>query len=176
MPLCNWRQKTSVFCFSACSVTQSCLILCDSLDYSLPGSSVDVISQARILECFAISSCRGSFPSRDSTHISCVSFIGSGFFVEPSGKPLIAFVHKWYLDKIYHWGSCSPKKKNFLLPSDIALICWIDMPSLCKKYMQWQKLINKLEMMMGCYEYRISRCRNNHRIHRELALSVFTSI
>ena len=113
MPLCNWRQKTSVFCFSAYSVTQSCLILCDSLDYSLPGSSVYVISQARILECFAISSCRGSFPSRDSTHISCVSFIGSGFFVEPSGKPLIAFVHKWYLDKIYHWGSCSPKKKTF---------------------------------------------------------------
>ena len=33
---------------NACA--QSCLTLCDSLDYSLPGSSVHGISQARILE------------------------------------------------------------------------------------------------------------------------------
>ena len=31
-------------------VTQLCLILCDPLDYSLPGSSVNEIVQARILE------------------------------------------------------------------------------------------------------------------------------
>ena len=31
----------------ACSVIQSCLTLCDPLDYSLPGSSVHGISQAR---------------------------------------------------------------------------------------------------------------------------------
>ena len=31
-------------------VTQSCLILCDPMDYSLPGSSVLGILQARILE------------------------------------------------------------------------------------------------------------------------------
>ena len=37
---------------------QSCLILCDSMDCSLPGSSVHGISQARILECVAISSSR----------------------------------------------------------------------------------------------------------------------
>ena len=30
---------------------QSCLTLCDPLDYSLPGSSVYGILQARILEC-----------------------------------------------------------------------------------------------------------------------------
>ena len=33
----------------ACSVAQSCLTLCDSVDYSLPGFSVHGISQARIL-------------------------------------------------------------------------------------------------------------------------------
>ena len=36
-------------------VTQSCLTLCDPMDYSLPGSSVHEILQARILEWVAIS-------------------------------------------------------------------------------------------------------------------------
>ena len=36
-------------------VTQSCLILCDPMDYSPPGSSVHGISQARILRWVAIS-------------------------------------------------------------------------------------------------------------------------
>ena len=56
----------------ACSVAQSCLTLCDSMDYSLPGSSVHGIFQARILEWVAISSSRGSFSPRDWTHISCI--------------------------------------------------------------------------------------------------------
>ena len=38
-----------------CLVTQSCLILCNPMDCSLPGSSVHGISQARILEWVAIS-------------------------------------------------------------------------------------------------------------------------
>ena len=32
-------------------VAQLCLTLCDPMDYSLPGTSVRRISQARILEC-----------------------------------------------------------------------------------------------------------------------------
>ena len=39
----------------ACSVTQLCLALCNPVDCSPPGSSVDGISQARILEWVAIS-------------------------------------------------------------------------------------------------------------------------
>ena len=39
---------------------------------SPPGSSVDGISQARILEWVAISFCRGSYPLRDRTHIFCI--------------------------------------------------------------------------------------------------------
>ena len=38
-----------------CSVTQLCLTLCDSIDWSPPGFSVHGISQARILEWAAIS-------------------------------------------------------------------------------------------------------------------------
>ena len=39
----------------ACSVAQSCLTLCNAIDYNLPDSSVYGISQAKILECVAIS-------------------------------------------------------------------------------------------------------------------------
>ena len=50
---------------------QLCLILCDPTDYSLPGSCVHWILQARILECVAISFSRGSSQPRDPTCISC---------------------------------------------------------------------------------------------------------
>ena len=54
-----------------CSVVQLCLTLCDLIDYSLPGSSVHGISQARILEWVAICSSRGSSRPRDQTCASC---------------------------------------------------------------------------------------------------------
>ena len=47
-----------LFCFlklQMCLVTQSCLTLCDSMDCSLPGTSVHGILQARILEWVVIS-------------------------------------------------------------------------------------------------------------------------
>ena len=39
---------------------QSCLTLCDPMDYSLPGSSVHGILQARVLEWVAVPVSRGS--------------------------------------------------------------------------------------------------------------------
>ena len=54
-------------------VIQSCLTLCDSLDYSLPGSSVHGILQARILEWVAIPFSRGSSRPRDRTRVSCIA-------------------------------------------------------------------------------------------------------
>ena len=48
-----------------CSVVQSCLTLCDSMDCSLPGSSVHGISQARRPEWVAISFSRGTSQLRD---------------------------------------------------------------------------------------------------------------
>ena len=41
-----------------CVCVQSCMTLCDPMDYSLPGSSVQGVFQARILEWVAISSSR----------------------------------------------------------------------------------------------------------------------
>ena len=51
---------------------QSCLTLSDTMDRSLPGSSVHGIFQARILEQVAISSSRESFQTRDWTSVSCI--------------------------------------------------------------------------------------------------------
>ena len=44
---------------------------CDPMDCSPPGFSVYGFSQARILECIAISFSRGSSPPRNQTCISC---------------------------------------------------------------------------------------------------------
>ena len=53
--------------------TQLCPTLCDPMDYSRPGSLVQDISQARILEWVAIFFCRGCSWLRDQTCGSCVS-------------------------------------------------------------------------------------------------------
>ena len=58
-------------------VTKFCPTLCDPMEDSPPGSSFHGISQARIQECVAIFSSRGSFQLRDRT---CVSYLAGGFF------------------------------------------------------------------------------------------------
>ena len=49
------------------------LTLCDPMDYSPPGSSVQGILQAKILEWVAIPFSRGSSQLRDQTRISCIA-------------------------------------------------------------------------------------------------------
>ena len=51
-------------------VAQLCRTLCDTMDCSLPGSSVHEILQARILEWVAIPFFRGSSWPRDWTRVS----------------------------------------------------------------------------------------------------------
>ena len=58
-----------------CAQSLSLIWLCDPMDHSPPGSSVQGIFQARIMEWVAISSSRGSFWPREWTHISCVSCV-----------------------------------------------------------------------------------------------------
>ena len=60
---------------SVCSVARLFLTLCDPMDYSLSGSSVHAVSQARTLERAAVSSSRGSCRHRDRTSVSWVSCI-----------------------------------------------------------------------------------------------------
>ena len=66
-------------------VIQSCLTLCDPMDYSLRGLFVHGVFQARILEWVAIYFSRESSQLRDLTCISCTA--GRFFTTEPSGSP-----------------------------------------------------------------------------------------
>ena len=54
-----------------CSVTKLCLTPCNPTDYSLAGSSIHGISQARILEQVAVSFSRRSSWTRNWTRVSC---------------------------------------------------------------------------------------------------------
>ena len=54
-------------------VIQSRQTLCDSMDCSLPGSSVHGILQARILNLVAFPFSRKSFQLRDQTWVSCTA-------------------------------------------------------------------------------------------------------
>ena len=70
--------KSCVESLCACMCAKSfqlCPSLCDPMDHSLPGFSVDGILQWKILEWVAMPSSRGSFWPRHWTHIS-VSCIG----------------------------------------------------------------------------------------------------
>ena len=62
-----WVRKVKV------KVAQLCLTLCDPVDWSLPGSCVHGILQARILEWVAISFSRGSSRPRNWTQVSCTA-------------------------------------------------------------------------------------------------------
>ena len=69
-------------------VPQSCLTLCDPMDCGPPGSSVDGILQARILEWVATSFSRGTSRPRHGTRVSCItgrSFLNHGLREAPVG-------------------------------------------------------------------------------------------
>ena len=88
--MATYRTIVSVKQDKVCKVTFLLLLslsptLFHPMDYSLPGSSVREISQARILEWVAISYFGDLFYSRDGTHISYIA--GRFFTAEPSGMP-----------------------------------------------------------------------------------------
>ena len=66
----------STYMFLRAKSLQSCSILCDTMDCSLPGSSVLGILQTTMLEWVAFSSSRGSSQPRDRTHIFYISYTG----------------------------------------------------------------------------------------------------
>ena len=53
-------------------VAKLCATICNIMEYSSPGSSIHRLSQARMLEQVAISSCKGPSQPRDQTHVSCI--------------------------------------------------------------------------------------------------------
>ena len=72
LPVDNWQREPRPF-QSDGTHAHSVARLCPTpMCWSLPGSSVHGILQARILEWVAISSSRGSFQPRDQTQVSCI--------------------------------------------------------------------------------------------------------
>ena len=76
-----------IYVLSCAKSLQLCLILCDSVDCSPPGSAVHGVLQARILEWGAVSFSRGSSQARNGTQVSCIGR-QIVFTTEPPGKPL----------------------------------------------------------------------------------------
>ena len=71
-------------CVRACVLSCSVMSNCSSMDYTLTGSSVHRIFQARILE---ISFSRGYSPVKDQTVSLASPALAGGFFTTvPSGK------------------------------------------------------------------------------------------
>ena len=80
--------------FAVSLVTQSCLTLCDSMDCSLPGSSVHGILQARLLEWVAMPSFRGSYqpgiePRSPEFSPSCTEILKTHFSHQSSPYLLV---------------------------------------------------------------------------------------
>ena len=73
------------------SCAPSCLILCDPMDCSPPGSSVHGILQARILELGAVPSPRGSSQPRAPTRAP-PALAGGFFTTAPSRKPFLSSI------------------------------------------------------------------------------------
>ena len=59
--------------FAVCMCVCVSPTLCDPMDCSLPGSSVQGILWAQIVEWVAIPSSRGSLQPRDQTLVSCLT-------------------------------------------------------------------------------------------------------
>ena len=100
-------QILNFLCVCAKSL-QSRPTLCNTMDCSLPGSSVHGILQSKILEWVDLPSSRGSFQPRDRTFISCILHLQVGSLpLAPPGKPpkLLSFVlfriHQSGSDRLY---------------------------------------------------------------------------
>ena len=112
-----------------CLVAQSCPILWDPMDCSLPGTSVHRIFQARVLEWVAIPFSRGSSWPRDRIPVFCTAgrFLtiwatrevpvvpenGLNILLQSSERPRRAFHEKFMCKLKYEW--CVPKWKNCIL-------------------------------------------------------------
>ena len=87
----HYSARKGLFMLSVCVCVFShfsCVwLFCDPMDYSLPGSSVHGILQARILEWVTMPSSRGFFQPRDQTCSSCIA--GGFFTTESPGKSML---------------------------------------------------------------------------------------
>ena len=92
-PIVSLLGKRILFHCLCAKLLQSYLTLCDPIDCNPPGSSVNVILQARILEWVAISFSTGSSQCRNQTNVSYISCVGRLvlYHQRQLGKPILCY-------------------------------------------------------------------------------------
>ena len=129
-------------------VTQSCPTLCDPVDCSLPGSSVNGILQARILKWVTVPFSRWSSQPRDWTH---VSHIAGGFFTvwatRGPSKQSIWFLQMWLVPSCLCSLLSAPCKVLHFL--SFILACW----SPCSSFRIISDAPRILEAFLGLSNY-----------------------
>ena len=118
VPYC-WRRRLTPHLSKWSEVTQSCPTLCNPMDYSLPGSSVHGILQARVLEWVAISFSRGSSQPRDWTWVSHI--VGRRFTVWATRDMFIMPCNIPFFSKIIH--DCETNTFLGQINSETKTIC-----------------------------------------------------
>ena len=81
---------------------QSCLALCDPMDCRPPGSSVQGILQARILEWVALPSSRGSSRPRGRSWVSCTA--NRFFTIWATRETLMSWSYSPSPQSAFSWG------------------------------------------------------------------------
>ena len=84
--------------------------LCDPIECNLPGSSINGMFQAKILEWAAISSSRGSFRSRDRNQVSCSSCFSSQILYHWATWEALNNIEVFPNPGSYVWGTVRPNK------------------------------------------------------------------
>ena len=103
-------------------VAQSCLSLCDTMDYAVKG-----ILQARILEWVAFSFSRGSSQARDRTQVSCIA---GGFFTSWATREALNIKHRSKYKMGFPGGAsdkepaCQCRRRKRHVPSPDGRIPW----------------------------------------------------
>ena len=98
---------------------QSHLTLCDPINYSLPGFSVNGILQARILEWVAMPSSSESSPPRDPTSlVGLLHWQAGSLPLAPPG----GFFTAWATRTQERWGKNHPGSKSFLTAPEPTLL------------------------------------------------------
>ena len=92
-----------------CSVTQSCLTLCNPMDYSPSGSSVHGIFQARILGVGCHFLPQDIFPTQGSNPSPCISCIGRQILYH-TGRQIL-----------YHWATWEAPKLSLTVNLNLIL-------------------------------------------------------
>ena len=129
-------------------VVQSCLMLCNCMDCSPPGSSVHETLQARILEWVVISFFRGSSQPRDWTWVSCIAGRCFTVWAQPLRKSIWQFVPELNVHLLYDsrenfpWEMKTYLQKDFCKNIHWSFIC--NGQTLGRTQMFTKHMVNKI--------------------------------